>query len=316
MRLYRLKLQPRSAWLTPWQADTLAGLLCWSYARTSGEDALCRDVIVPASNGEPPFVLSDAFPGDLLPLPTSLRLVDWAPSERKDVKRARWLRPDTFRRAQSGENIASAELLSDDVFHKHAQVRNTLDRYTNTTGGPGSLFSLGETALNEKSDALGSAHYLSVYARVIEGFEDTLLSLFEEAASIGFGADISVGKGQFDLLSGLEPVELLDNLEREGSGLICLSTFQPGSSDPTDGLWKAFTKFGKVGPDFGLENVFKRPLIMLRAGACFFGTAQREFIGRAVPMDQLLSPDNCEYLQAKGINLLHYAYGLTVPASF
>src|SRR5438270_6952445 len=286
MKLYRVKLQPRSPWMTPWHADTLAGYLCWTYARTAGEDALLRDIMTPALAGEPLFVLSDASPGDLLPVPTVLHLRDWAASERKDVRRARWLQPDSFRRAQTRRHLKASELLLDDVFYSYAHVRNTLDRLTDTTGEAGSLFSLGETVFNEESRLLGAADYLSVYARVADRFEDTLLELFRQAASVGFGADVSVGKGHFDLASDLEAVDWLDDLGKEPNGFISLSTFQPGNDDPTEGLWDAFTTFGKTAPDLGLDNVFKRPLIMLRAGACFRGE-RREFVGRAVPMDEL-----------------------------
>src|SRR5712692_9806510 len=130
MKLYRLKLQPRSPWLTPWHADTLAGYLCWTHAHTFGEAALLREIITPALAGEPPFALSDAFPGDLLPVPTILHMRDWAATDRKGVRRARWLQPDSFRRAQTRKYLAPTELLQDDVFYSYAHVRNTLDRLT------------------------------------------------------------------------------------------------------------------------------------------------------------------------------------------
>jgi CRISPR-associated protein Csm4 len=315
MNLYRLKLHPHSAWLTPWQADTLSGVLCWIYVRTFGDDALKRDVIEPALKGEPLFVLSDAFPGDLLPVPACLRLRDWPAEDRKEVKRARWLRTPAFQSVQSASDVEKDELLLDDAFHNYVQVRNTLDRFTNTTGAAGSLFSLGETVLNEKSNALGNAKYLSVYARVTDGFEQTLLALFEQSACVGFGADVSVGKGQFDVVSSLERVETIDRLGVEANGMICLSTFQPAINDPAKGLWDAFTKFGKIGPDFGLENAFKRPLIMLRPGACFYGEP-RDFVGRAVPMAELLSPASQQQLTIGSVNLVQYAFGVTVPAQF
>lgn len=315
MKLFRIKLQPQSPWLTPWHADTLSGYLCWTYARNAGEDALLRDIIDPALAGKPPFTLSDAFPGDLLPLPAVLQMREWPAEERKHVRRARWLQPESFGRAQSGTALSLTELLLDDVFHRYAHLRNTLDRLTDTTGEAGSLFSLGETVINEKSRHLGAANYLSVYARVTEGFERTLCVMFEQAAAVGFGADVSVGKGHFNLGSELEALDWLDNHEGESNGFICLSTFQPSASDPIDGHWDAFTTFGKVAPDLGLDNVFKRPLVMLRPGACFRGT-QNEFAGRAIPMDELLSTANTAALRDRGVNLVQYAYGVTVPARF
>src|SRR5712691_9939475 len=89
MQLYRFRIVPESAWRTPWQSDTLAGLLCWALARTEGDAALQRDVIEPALQGAPAFVLSDAFPGDWLPVPALVRLAEWPAPDRKAVKRVR-----------------------------------------------------------------------------------------------------------------------------------------------------------------------------------------------------------------------------------
>ena len=38
--LHRITLTPRSPWRTPWQADTLFGMLCWACARAEGPAAL------------------------------------------------------------------------------------------------------------------------------------------------------------------------------------------------------------------------------------------------------------------------------------
>ena len=87
MPLYRFPLIPESAWRTPWQSDTLAGMICGAVAQLEGGEALRRKIIDPALAGRPPFVLSDAFPGDWLPVPAFTRLLDWPPDQRKTVKR-------------------------------------------------------------------------------------------------------------------------------------------------------------------------------------------------------------------------------------
>jgi CRISPR-associated protein Csm4 len=77
----------------------------------------------------------------------------------------------------------------------------------------------------------------------------------------------------------------------EPNAVIVLSTFQPGPDDPTRGAWQAFAKYGKLGPDFGLDNVFKRPMILFRPGACFFVESPRTFLGRAIGMPEILSKE-------------------------
>src|SRR5690606_24221389 len=155
--------------------------------------------------------------------------------------------------------------------------------------------------------------HLTVYVRVRDESRDLFSRLFQELARWGFGADHSSGKGHFRIESPLEEVNELDQVPNP-TGCIALSTFQPGPHDSTNGSWDAFTKYGKLGPDFGLENVFKRPLIMLRPGACFRFDPADGWVGRAIPMDELLSPSAASELDARGIRIVHWAFGLTVPA--
>jgi CRISPR-associated protein Csm4 len=150
MNLYRLRLNIHSSWLTPWQADTMSGLLCWTLARTEGADVLRREILDPAARGSPPFVLSDAFPAGLLPVPAVLRAMPWPEEQRKRVKRARWLLAEDFYKLQKGVLPPAERLLPDDEVHqKLLNLRNKLDRTSGTTGaaGEGGLFSVEETFL-------------------------------------------------------------------------------------------------------------------------------------------------------------------------
>lgn len=318
MKLYRLKLRPLSPWRTPWQADTLAGLLCWACARTNGSEALQQMILEPALNREPAFVLSDAFPGDLLPVPEAVRLRDSPVATRKRVKQARWVRAESFRRAQNGEALTIDELVLDDPFLRHSQTHNTLDRFTDRSGETGSLFQREETWLNHKSELLGETQHFTVYVRVKDEFRDTLLDLFKEVSLVGFGADVSAGKGQFELVSQVfEPAAWLDEIRGQANAVISLSTFQPADKDPTEGYWQSFVKYGKLGPDFGLDNVFKRPLVMLRPGACFKTSDHRELLGHAIPMEQLLAHEVTQELERRrGASVAHLAFGIAVPAQF
>ncbi|MDW8266604.1 MAG: hypothetical protein RMJ52_14865, partial [Gemmataceae bacterium] len=99
----------------------------------------------------------------------------------------------------------------------------------------------------------------------------------------------------------------------DADGSVALSTFQPADGNPTDGAWEAFTKYGKLGPDFGLENVFKRPIIVLRPGASFRTPVPRGWLGRALPMDELLAQDVVGKLRNLDVQVIHWAFGLCVP---
>ena len=338
MDLFRLKLLPRSPWRTPWQADTLTGLLCAICARLRGADVLREELINPMLEGKPPFVLSDACPGDLLPVPISVRLWDAWPHEKiKTVERARWIAPATFDRLRQSEPppldeplpklVSDEDLLLTDVRH-----HNTLSRLTDTTGEAESgltIFSKPDIHLRTRNTKeapnsyLNGKDYLSVYFRVATpSAKDLLLHLFNALAETGFGADIATGRGQFEIIASTErmpnpePMPNLDATPSNASAVICLSTFQPGPKDPTDGLWDAFSKSGKLGPDLGLENAHthKRTLILFRPGACFRTESHPPYLGRAIPMDQLLLSEVSTGLCARGINIIHPAFGLAIPA--
>lgn len=319
-RLYRIRIRPRGPWRTPWQADTLTGLLCWMCARTEGESVLRQEIIEPMLAGRPPFVLSDAFPGNLLPVPIAIRLYDWPAEDRKTVKRAAWLRSDAFVRVCRGNAAEVADLLTESPIVEGDQTRNTISRVTDSTGEAGGLFTLTEYRLDPTGDRLTGRDEMSIYVRTEPQASDLLLDLFAELATVGFGADASVGKGAFDFPAGaphLEPVDLgHGNGPAEARSVIVLSTFQPGEGDPTEGYWESFVKFGKLGAGLGTDLYEKRPMVLFRPGACFsVAEPTPAYVGRAIPMDEFLEPEAIRVFRERGVELIHPAFGLAIPAN-
>lgn len=337
MELYRLHLRPRSPWRTPWQADTLTGALCATCARVHGPDVLRAHLLEPMLAGEPPFVLSDAFPGDLLPIPTSLRLAAWPErTDLKAVKRARWLSREDFDAARSGHVPSVDRLLQDSAAFVHDTTRhNTLGRDSDASLEDGGLFARPDTLLRthvrnegapgrdttstaalEPNPALNGAQHLSLYFRAANATAaDLLLDLLHELSLTGFGADIATGRGQFEIVGEPTPTPELDEPPDGANGLVVLSTFQPAPGDPTDGYWETFPKFGKLGPDLGLPDVRKNTLVMLRPGACFRADPAKLFLGRALPMSLVLPHPAASTLRERGIEIVHPAFGLAVPAT-
>jgi CRISPR-associated protein Csm4 len=309
MSLLRYRLRPLSPWGTPWQADTLAGLLCCVQARRDGREQMYDEIQGPASRGEPPFVLSDALPCDLLPVPLSIRLLPWPPEHLKVVRSSRFVTLDCFENAKRGKAPTLDDLQGAPFLH-HDRWRNTLSRVSNTTSNGGELFASTETSFRSRSI---TGDYLSVYARVVNGWEENLAELFRELSETGFGADARVGRGQFDFL-GFEDASRLDASETISSGgCVSLSTFQPGPNDPTTGCWESFVKYGRLAPDFGVDDVFKRPALMLRAGATFLATQLTQRLGRMISMKELLGEGIAEKLMLRGYQINQFAYGLAIP---
>lgn len=316
MKLYRLRLCPRSAWRTPWQADTLVGALCATCARVRGAEFLRERVIAPMLAGNPPFVLSDAFPGDFLPAPLAVRLAPPPPdADRKAVKRGRWLARDDFltlRDRGTSAGIPWDRLWPDAaVFCDDLTRHNTLARDSDVSLEGAGPFARLDTRLR---NAPGGRNGLTLYVRVgDEQSADLLLELLHELSLVGFGADVATGRGQFEIAADPEAADDLDQSPADAHAVAILSTFQPAPGDPIDGVWEAFPKFGKVGPDLGLSDVRKHTLIMFRPGACFRARPGVPYLGRALPMTQFLPENVVSSLHERGIEVIHPAYGLAIP---
>jgi len=154
---------------------------------------------------------------------------------------------------------------------------------------------------------------LAIYARVADGRLAWAASLFARLAENGFGADTAVGAGEVEVDGPPEVISDLESPEATG-GWVSLSTFQPATADPTEGSWRSFVKYGKLGPDFALASVFKRPQWMLRAGACFRATGERrDWYGRWIGAQDLLPDKLRKETEAAGLRVGQPAYAVALP---
>lgn len=290
MKIFRLKIKNASGFMTPFQADTIFGHLCWALAHREGDKSL-EDFLDTFIKGSPPFVISDGFPGTLLPKPLSADFIIDKPDQRKDLKKIEFVKFDDFNLIRKGEKC---ELINAEVPIKIASIpHNTINRLTNTTLAEGGVFTLKETIIHE----------ISLYLKVSsDHWKDRVLDLLREVSKIGYGRKKSIGKGQFSV----EEVSQFNFPEvKEANGFMTLSNFCPSEDDPTEGLYKIFIKYGKLGEEFTFcGNPFKKPLLMVKAGSVFkTGGKPKEFYGRMVRDG--ISPAKPE--------VVHYAYAFAVP---
>ena len=290
-------------------------MLCATAARGWGADWLRAQLIEPMLAGEPPFVLSDACPGDWLPLPMVLRLQDVSdPSQRKVLKQARWLNRQDFLDARAGR-CPPPERWLPDPFQIDSRRHNTLGRHSDSSLDEGGLFTREEVFFSASSFSNDLPASFSLYASVANpNALDLLLDLLHELALTGFGADAATGRGQFSLEPDPTPEPDLEAAPPDSNALISLSTFQPAPGNPTEGAWEAFPRFGKLGPDLGVHDVRKHTLILLRPGACFVSLQRAPFLGHALPMNHILPLATCAELQNRSVEVIHPAFGLVVPA--
>lgn len=310
--LVRLTLEPRGAWTTPWQADSLHGALACMWARFRGTASLRRDFLEPWMDNDPPFVLSDAFPEGSLPAPIVLPLFwDWPQERRKEIKRCLWMTHDQFRDLQNGgqPDIPHGGNGSSASVRHHVRMGNSVGRGPSSAGADSvRLFEVPYSTLSR------SGRGLAVFARASRTGLALLLESMDMLGKIGFGADASVGHGAFQLRGDPVPFPELDDVPG-ADGFVSLSTHQPASADPTDGYWRAFVKYGKLAPEFHDSGaIFKRPQVMLAPGSCFRTDAHpKPFYGNCVRADDLLSDRDRETLAVRGVHPVQAAFALAVP---
>ena len=304
--LVRLRLRPLGVWTTPWQADSLLGALACSWVRSHGQKALYKDFIDPWLAGEPMFVVSNAFPEDALPVPAGVPLWwDWPPDKRKVVKKQRWTTLTDFCRIQHGKRPELEE--PPVLIRDHVRLRNSMSRATDTTGEGGGLFEVPYSSLN------GPDKHLIIYCRASQHGMDVLMRAVKMLERTGYGADASVGHGSFELEGEPQVCSELSDVP-DADGFISLSTYQPAVADPTDGFWRIFVKHGKLAPEFHDKAVFKRPQVMLEAGACFrTGDPPKPFYGAAIEPDRLLGGSVKSALAGLDVWPVQAAFALAVP---
>jgi CRISPR-associated protein Csm4 len=292
MNTYRIKLTPRSLWATPWHADTLFAALCWQVVLTGGEGRLI-EILDDFRRGEPPFVLSDAFPDGWYPCPLTAR-VEQLPEVK--TKRPGWVSEAQFRALLSGCGKLLAETQPFEPFAQSSQLHASIDRLTGTTTPGGQLFEVETWAI--RSSAVKT---LSLYVRT-QDLLDEFVSLLRSLSFVGFGKKRSSGLGAFEVVGDPEPCPWMD--ETEGANaFVSLSHFVPSAGDPTDGRWSLLTKYPKFSPGVPGSLVFKGRLTMLRPGSVFrFGASWRPFYGR------MLTNLAQDFPQA-----VHYALAFPVP---
>ncbi len=298
MKSARFRLRPLSAWGTPWQADTLFGALCWELARTAGESALQR-LLQHFRQGPPPFLLSDAFPADLLPRPLCAQ-PDRAAAEvpiESEWRQARFVTREQFVAIRHGQHFP-VELPRQEWW----LTLRPLHAFVPRNGGDPVSFRTEEyTWRPEVPDA---ERFFSLYARADEEWQERLGVLLRSLGRSGFGKRSTTGRGAFELVGQAEPCEWLEPLPFENA-FVSLSHFVPDESDPADGWWDTLVKYPKLGSERGgSASPFKGRLVMLRPGSCFRPAGRpRRWYGRILAGLSPAFPDVLHYALAYAVGI-------------
>jgi len=320
MQTYRVRLRPRSATLSPWQADTLFGHWCWLIRYEEGEAEL-ETFLDAYKAGEPPIVLSNGFPSDWLPrpiMPPRLR----APSRKKtdqvkamraakEGKDVRFVRLDKFNALCRGDEVSLTT--SPKVVWQRTELKNLINRLTGTTASfevegeqvGGTLFDRQELAYVDRSGVLPEPLDVLIYVKAADEESATKAEdLFRRLARSGYGAKKTVGYGQFEVVGEIERFDGFAELD-DANGFVSLSNWVPARGDPRMGFYDTLVKYGKLGEELAVsENPFKFPLTMFTAGSSFYAEGEvKDYYGRLVPDIAPGAPD-----------VVQYGYAFAVPA--
>jgi len=277
-RDYRLTLRLLAPLGTPMHSDTLFGHLVWQVRFAEGQAGV-KAFLAPFLAGEPPFILSDAFPQGLLPRPLLPRPHVEAASPAAYASLKRWqkapfVRVTDFLTLVQGRPPAGDPV--DDPWQSVQMPHAAIDRSIGTSSGQGRFF-------QTEAHILPGDGLLEVYLRAADDWVAKVETLVRQVARIGFGRDKSVGNGAFELVA-LEPWEGFASF-RGADAFVSLSTMIPAATDPTEGFWRLRVKRGYLGENAGGGNPFKRPLLQFEPGAVFRTgpDTPRPFYGRIVP---------------------------------
>jgi CRISPR-associated protein Csm4 len=270
------------------RSDSLFGAICWRWLELFPEtfDSMLDEF---REGAAPPFVLSDAWPGDLMPLPLHVP----APPALKKLKPPLYIVPTQFNAILRGETRTADDVLTD-VICASTRVQTAIDRNLGFAA-EGQLYETDAQHLSKSYDTV------SIYVRS-ERYLKQVVACIKALTHTGFGKKSSSGLGEFEIANALESCDRLDDVAG-ANAFVALSHFVPRPSDPSDGLWRTHVTFPKFHAN-AVANVFKGSILMLTPGSVFRtdGHTPQTWYGSMIPIPRSEMP-----------KALHYGLCFSVP---
>lgn len=290
MTTWRLRLRPKAPWATPLRSDSLFGAVCWRWLELFPESF--EPMLQKFSQGEPPFVLSYAWPGDLMPVPMHAKMPQ-AEEGKKKLQPPLYLPQISFSSLMRGESATAAGVRMK-VIRSSARVQTSIDRGLGYAAA-GQLFETDTQHLDDTCD------FLSVYVRSDRHLEQ-VVGCFRALSWTGFGKKSSTGLGDFDIAGEPELCGWLDDIPR-ANAFMALSHFVPAPGDPNDGRWRTHVTYPKFQGN-AVSNVFKGSILMLAPGSVFRKNQEppRPWYGSMIPVPRPEMP-----------KALHYGLCFSIP---
>lgn len=325
MRELRVTFNVATSYVTPFQADTIFGHLCWAMKYLDGEEQLSGFLSL-YSDDYAPLLVSDGFPADLddgtyyMPMPdfprTAVAGQAQTPIDKETVAAIKKAKKVSYiPESELMKNIdpfnanvlnqycldrakSSRHSVDENIKEKQSSVtHNVLDRLTNK--------SVNLYVIDEKYPQKGFHFLIRIDESVIS--IDSVVEYMNYIAISGYGSDSSIGKG------ALKNVKVTDSEVQHipnADWFINLSSaYVPKPGQLNEGFYTTHVKRGKVGADYvhEVKSVWKRPVLMIKAGAILKGNSAGLY-GRLVKNVHYEKPEIVQYGYA-------YPLGVNVNAA-
>lgn len=317
MKTYKITLKPKSSIITPFQADTIFGSVCWAIKYLNSEKSL--EEFLNSFQEEPTLVLSDGLSEGYLPKPilkpvSHQQMKGFAKKyfgegkknlvkclmEIKRLQKEKYIPVSIFDELKNGlsemkllDKLLQERKLNQPQEKRTLVFRNTISR---TTGAV-----LSEGGLHPDEEIFyGTNFKICVFLKTDYFDIKKLENIFGFIALSGFGRSASSGKGAMDLIE-IKKEKII--VAEKPNAFMSISSFIPAENDPIEGYYQIITKYGKLGGDYAKsKNPFKKPVIMFKAGSIFFDEPIKEYYGRLI--NNIHSDEKIK----------HYAYAFPVGA--
>src|SRR5690554_620109 len=297
MKTYRLIIKPLSSFLTPFDSDSLFGAVCWAIRWKKGERELKN--FLKSYQEEPPFLISNGFRHDCLPLPV---LPDLTRDESrnlikslfgyinpanykqglnllKELKKVDCIPRDLFKKYV---NNFSKKLFLEDFFagklneynYLYFDIQNkkiikkindffkTKDVYHNNINRL--TGTVNEGGLYNQTETKYNS-LIDIYVRTNKpGYFREIFRILELE---GFGKRRSTGKGQFEIKNNLEENKLPSAVNP--NYFMTLSNYVP-AEEKIEGFYQLDIKRGKLGSVFASRrdlSPWKLPFVYYQPGS-------------------------------------------------
>ena len=302
-KIYKLSLKLNSGLLSELQSDTIFGHFCWRFKETLGEKKLTEFLDLYLS-GNPVFTLSDGifemknelfFPKPLLQAPYIIesknkhdRIKNFL--EQKESKDKKLItiqqlnlylndRIDEYQKSFADDSHSKLKYPS---FINDIRVNVQIDRET-LSAANGQLFSTSPMYIKDGVT-------IAILIKVINEkyFDDNKLKeIIKLVFTTGYGRKKSSGYGDFDVINYSEVNSIKE--PNDSNGFIILGNYLPANDDKiSDAYYDTNVKYGRLGEEFShSSNPFKKPILFLTAGSCFFTDNKKEFYGRCTTKGEI-----------------------------